>query len=1209
MISRLLQSAAATLIPHGTSRPSVPLESATEDAHTRGLLFPDPSLIPASSQDGLPIAFQIPTDTSQNATSYDDHGGLDFTYPDAIRVLIAQDANSQYQAPQILFDSKHSVHFGLTSQEERHELKNCEGQTSDPNLRLAEASRTLPKAELNTRRSSLLSGRRASGPSPLSRRSTKTTAKEIVAKSDNIHQGDVPSNDAKAWQTRVGSEEKEDLDDLLACVFGAAGFRLSASSKLHIVPSWAFNRCNTQVKYFDSCPSDSPDNLSQQRPRLAKPKVSSRFKGSTLDTRSAEKITANTNPAIMLTRLFAINLSDSVPLSKDAAHQTDHGQGGQEAVATGKPASKLTIPTQDVKQKKCPMYAVTIILQLNTENPCNKLHDHSLQSPIDNFESSNSGLSLPNSCQAEHDSALDLPEVSASPVLSTENNQQLSCVLAHWMTMTRCMELLESKAKSSLRQLLESVPSTPKTTVSVRASNAPGKHKGSKQSMQQSIFVPPGSLHAVDEFGRHASSIVQIVVSSLKTQKVVTGQHQWRAWREEARWVERWAGNKDQNFFFYNVLTAFLGSNAHCWLESLDPPLCGKSFAAQRQQCSGDSNRIEQRTVIVASNKMAARRLLFLLSVFLSASGNEFVSPKFTTVNAGRSGAEDSPPSSLEGHQFTRWAAHGKSKGPETDSPERNPLERTVSSSVADLDSNLKMVPPTVREHRGPGSLSARTQALAIPKQSRKLGKAPISLSLAESDRPVPHFATPLVATSPRATISKQPNYIQGSPASNALSHHFKCFERAGTSESGSTRGWSSVAPRFGGEYRDSATRISRVRCDPHDRPASRKYPSENPSKHEPNHLSQKVDKRSPVNNASMKRNDQLNHGEGSETLIPITSPNRLLLTEHTSRLSGIIKSHQIEGLPLNMSLSEDGKYVDISATPGDVRDSSFAAPFLAYRKWPLQGSHLSPLRDGRSPSRPSMPGSKRLCQDARAEAAGWLKTFQPCFALQAVAPYDRLIEDIKASMYSEISLSHSSNLENPPYVQSWVEICSTLVADADTFEIKQMKLFRRRKAGSWRPDVSEIGMSDSLAAYEEKFVATPVTGMDPILVDAVERLLAHSGASTQIHSRSHSPSPMRQHARQTVDVDNSRSPSATRQERGIQGYGFTTRPSKEDAMTADCQRTVIQALREVVRSVVEESSQPMAMEARPHSGSGGELDNKLREGVRKWLAKVDDGG
>jgi hypothetical protein len=127
----------------------------------------------------------------------------------------------------------------------------------------------------------------------------------------------------------------------------------------------------------------------------------------------------------------------------------------------------------------------------------------------------------------------------------------------------------------------------------------------------------------------------------------------------------------------------------------------------------------------------------------------------------------------------------------------------------------------------------------------------------------------------------------------------------------------------------------------------------------------------------------------------------------------------------------------------------------------------------------------------------------------------------------------------------------------------------------------------------EEKFIEEPVMDLDGILVDAVERVLGHSGYSSLAHSRAPSPS------------------------RARRGEGQTTPRGEEappvEVPRAECRKMVLGALEEVVRAVTaehchEDVDSELGFADRERRRALAGADNTLRQGIRGWLLKAEEG-
>ena len=129
----------------------------------------------------------------------------------------------------------------------------------------------------------------------------------------------------------------------------------------------------------------------------------------------------------------------------------------------------------------------------------------------------------------------------------------------------------------------------------------------------------------------------------------------------------------------------------------------------------------------------------------------------------------------------------------------------------------------------------------------------------------------------------------------------------------------------------------------------------------------------------------------------------------------------------------------------------------------------------------------------------------------------------------------------------------------------------------------------------EEEFVEEPVMDLDGTLIDALERVLAQSGQSSLAHSRASSPPRARK-------GDFRRHSEPAREEA----------PPAPEIPRAECRKTVLGSLEEVVRSVTAEHCRDdvdgeLGLADRERRRSLAGVDNTLREGIRRWLLDVEE--
>ena len=276
--------------------------------------------------------------------------------------------------------------------------------------------------------------------------------------------------------------------------------------------------------------------------------------------------------------------------------------------------------------------------------------------------------------------------------------------------------------------------------------------------------------------------------------------------------------------------------------------------------------------------------------------------------------------------------------------------------------------------------------------------------------------------------------------------------------------------------------------------------------------------------------------------------------------------------IPLKIALNEQNGTVDVEMPLANSFASSLASSFASchlYKSAPDLLHHFTPY------GRPVTPESPRMSSSPAIEVAGWLKKYHQDFTLQAVRPYEGLEDEVRKSlqMDAQISSMDKNDFSQLPADGSWTDVSTALIADTTVFSIRRLRLRQRRKAlSSFSSQSTEILNKSSV---ETNITSELLTDLDPILIDAVERILAQSGRSSRTHSRA--PSPVR---------------SENRSE------------NRPGSIAEDCGRTVLGALEEIVRLVQGEVEDGERERGRRRKDGG--RDSTLREGVRRWLAGED---
>jgi len=327
----------------------------------------------------------------------------------------------------------------------------------------------------------------------------------------------------------------------------------------------------------------------------------------------------------------------------------------------------------------------------------------------------------------------------------------------------------------------------------------------------------------------------------------------------------------------------------------------------------------------------------------------------------------------------------------------------------------------------------------------------------------------------------------------------------------------------------------------------------------------------------------------------------------------------------------------------------------------PSTDHHFSPYG---SPSFVNSPAPK---PEVPPDVAGWIKAYHPGFVLQALRPYQGLKKDIMASLRAEARLSAAAEDNAEPSSSApggpeqgretgsdgeWTDVASVLLADATRFVVERHTLRRRRheperveSSTDLRIDdpeshnpmaATKAALTNSPSSMQEEIFTEPIADMDPTLIDAVERLLAQSGppshtasgAQSRASSRAASPSRSR-----PVSVKGRETRAKTRSSTDDLKAKITDTLLLQHVPFAECRRIMLTALQTVARSVLEDreaEEQEIRVGKKVSVGAGGDdgggaregrgkaknvtaaagekmpVEGTLREGVRRWLEKVE---
>ncbi|KAF6232677.1 hypothetical protein HO173_009116 [Letharia columbiana] len=1193
-VSGLRQLFSTAPSPH-TPRGQRQLESVTEEAHTYDLLYPEGEALRQGQHYAYPLRQGDPSTSAAVANSSDDRGGLDIQSPRDVRIIIAQDANALSSQPRVLYDShppppipqaRNATFPEASKNGPRKGGSFTGGERSNENVK---ESHTAP----HTRQSSFSQTAQSIFTSPTSPLSPVSELGSLFSNAGRRNHTQRPAtSDGETAQSKIARKVREETDALLDCMFGATGFPSISSTKLHVGPPKALDvesDKNTNLAARDVSFSGA---FPKRRTPLTRSTTAADLQSlsTTAESRDADPQPPRpTSSSILITRLFSID-------PKESAH---HTQGPDEPAKSvrGQPRHE----SDDVaahrrtkaKQLKTPTYAVAVLLQM-------PIHRQRPPTPSMQYLSPQRSSPMGFAAINTHSWPRDGAQVTG---IAFDSNRDIEYVIAHWTILIRALSSLEIVARCKISDALvrQELPYLEMLFTEKSKASEPGP--GIKPSMlkpptQRTLQLPAGALQQCSIVQNFTDLIGKRIGLALKTRRVVAGQPRWGIWREEGRLVGACVGGRDQNFFLFNLLTAFLGSHTE-WLESLGPSRYRRRHAKHSNDVNGEVSAIQHRTVIVSQDKMTARRLIFLLSAFLpgihrrlTADGqNQSNQSDASWSNAGYS---QSPPSGvlMQRRQSLRRTMNRRN-GENPPAVSATSHARSVSFSGSDVTPGDDAVAEGLSiQHRSRRTSDARSIRSALPISSNASATRKSSTTTTATVTPeavidptvIPatHFSS--YSTDPRIGTTAEPRpESSGTCASLSLKRTLSRSEsnEHGNASSDSQSGsrWGSVISGFWSGRRASSTEDSDLLASSQEGLGISGVPNELHSQGSMSKLAQMVEE--------IDTNGKAQRPLESNTATPPSpaSARRLYFTsgivDKASPPKNIPEKRSLDRFPLKLSIDQDDGVVDVDLPPNFPYSSSFPSIMSSPPGAPTAASSFNDRQSLHG--RTSAHDSSHRGAESAVDVAGWLRRYHQDFALQAVRPYDTLKEDVKRSMRTEPTPA----IATPPMSEAgdaaseWTEICTTLIADTTNFTVTRLCL-RRKNATSPHHQANALLESSTIGdASEEEIVEEPIMDMDPTLIDAVERVLAQSGQSSRAASRPPSPS------RHTPNED-------------IPGL---------EIHRSECKKMVLGALEQVAKSVSAELSTRSRVEKNVGGSHRGRenlpADSTLREGVRKWLNEV----
>ncbi|KAL1842200.1 hypothetical protein VTJ49DRAFT_5887 [Mycothermus thermophilus] len=1116
--------------PQSSSHRSFPLESVQEDMHTRHLLFPDPQdlyeyranqLYPLSGGPAI-------TPTGSLTAAFDYSTDIDLDVRD-VRIIIMQDALSSVAAS-LLYDSQPAPPMATASLDRPSATAGSSYSVQEPR-----------RNPVSPRKPSIGYSQRPPVPQP---GSPKMRHQPTFDRRPSVHsrgQACAESESQRAWR-----EYREELATFSSCIFGNSELMAykGTSTKVHVVPSdvrpadsffgdgrGSFGRSTTTraSRLSQSFTSENPP-MFPHAPSLGGP-------GRAPDRKK-----------VLITRLFPVNLPldediTTTRLPDDVAASGFPGPQGMDDVK----ARRKFQP----RQKRTPMYAVALIITL-PPSPAHSapatLRSGMFRGPgsyaeQDSFPSSFGSARRSGWTVVGHGSGLGTSD-SFDTSYGSDVEDHIDAITRHWDIIMRTLSHLQSVVASTLFAMLRQVDlaspdPAPSISMAARGLGRRGEDGQTPppkvpKTNAKHITLLPNCLLDNRNITAEIDAAKTRIVAGIRASRVATGQNRWPIWREEARWVARWAGSKEQGFFFYNLLTGFLATHTD-WLQALSPPAYRCRHFVQQQQQRGRSDEdallVPARTVILSDDKIAARRLVFLLSSFLPASQHlPGVRAHRPSTPASFGALSQSPPSfvvPILKEESLRRKINRRATGARVPSHSRNLSLQTQSGARSGA------VPPPLahlsmdsrHERRASDAASIRTSHLPIRGSDPITRKSSVAATATTTatvtpETSIPHFSI----------VHRPDMFGQGRPGSSnsVAADDLKRLARdespgsqgSGTRERRQSSRWSVLSGFWNGRRRDSTSR-SPVFTDAQDVPPVSPAKSRQPSATgnarpaltpEPTEAGRDI---SPHNTLTTGLEDP--DLASTDATAPCERPGSLQRAKRTPAPSGAFES------PVKTSINLDDGVIDV-----DVPLPDFVTSFESAVSSPSSSGYLSASGFGTG-----LDAFEHLFRfatdgDGPLNAAGWLQHYHPDFVLQALPAQQQqpnVMDEIKASMRAEPTPPLPATPSSPGNdtshaTERWVNVSSALVADTTTFTITRIRYRRlvrlRQQPGSGSSPTTSGGVVSSAASFmsssnpppppqplgldpplRDEFIEEPIVTFDDVLTEAVERVIAAPGTWT----------------------------------------------------------------------------------------------------------------
>ncbi|KAI1775470.1 folliculin-interacting protein N-terminus-domain-containing protein [Hypoxylon cercidicola] len=1182
-------------------------ESVQEEIHTRSLLFPDTQALYYRQDQVFPLPTATGAQPGASANPFDYDGDIDIDVRD-VRVIIMQDTLGSV-SPSLLFDSHSAPSAGSSSDRPPPPSATSSSQSLMQDLRRGPTSPRKSSLGQSSRPLVIQPG------SPQPRQGAFDRRGSIQSRA---------YNSAETESQKAAREYREELASFSSCIFANSEVMSykGTSTKVHIIPSEP--RPSAVSSSYVGDGRGSMGRSSMRSSRLAQS-----FTSDSANTPFQASSTPRQQDRnkILVTRLFPVNLPiddldtpDRTSTPNGLFSEDNGGFPFPYSPDDSKPSKKKSKPVQ----KRTPMYAVALILQLPSNPPSTPaataprpvFRGPGSYSEQDTFPSSfgsarRSGWTMIGSGYGSE---------SFESTYSNDVEDRMDAITQHWDIIMRTLTHLQSVVATTLIPMLKqadsAAPDPYPTNISAyiaRTSSVKTRRGSDASQMKPSktnaklVALPPSCLAQDHRISQEIEDAKIRIVTGLRATRVVTGQGRWGPWREEARWVAKWAGTKEQGFFFFNLLTAFLATHTE-WLQALSPVWYRRRRYQQQKAKSEEDTSLPSRTIIIAKDKMAARRLIFLLSAFLPANQQlPTVRAQRPATSASVAAFGHSPPSyivpinkeeslrrKINRRQGPRGASHTRSFSIQSQATTRSATG--IPAQLAHLSMESSNHERRSSDFIKPANLPIAGSDLNTRKSSAATANTVIP------DSAVPHFSTMHRSGTARGARPGSSSSVAADDLKRSLTRGDSTGHAShGSTDSRQSSRWGSVISGLWSARRRESTSTSSQTLDMSGYRNSLPMSPTKAMAHERDKLSEMVREAQLLETPTGQ-----NFSIDNVPLQPPDTPRRLdgKQFDPQSRTPDPLGAYES---PVKTSINNDDGVIDV-----DVQFPEYLTSFETAVSSPSSSGYLS--TPGLGSGLDGFEQFSRLAIDGEAplNVAGWLKRFHPDFTLQAIPPQKGLLDEVRESLAAEPTPAvHPGSIPEEWPAEHWVDVSTAVIADTTNFTIKRYR-YRRlvkpkmpvdRNPTSYLTPYGSSLMTPALSPYEQpikdKIEEEDLVTFDEALIDAVERVIAHSSDVSMGSSTTTSRSASKRRGRRDSEVSEI-----------APEHDIPTLPINfHEVPRAECKTVVLSALSSIAQEVADqrERENEVSTKAVPYEIIR-ERESALRGAVRTWLESVELG-